>query len=484
LFTADEVLSRIDGNTDSGNVFKQNERDIINIFLQGKDIRNKKQLEYLSGTKHNPQEKIRFTLKPIFGFLFCIVGEKFNHFCWELLNSHATYLWSFERSISTDNQFKRVENTINTIRVIGRDEYRKAYNCKDAINARLLNRPENFHYISKFIHNAKKSDLTEYYHTKVSSYKVEKNGLYWKWKLSIGSRFDHDGVINHEKPIPFVRFFNPENDKLISRTPLSNSSLLETNAIAEEIKVTMGVFTKLDHVQLLIETKLMESEYFNWLYNHNLTLYSSIAHLTSSITEEKDLITTFNISSQISNLLLNLPSKLYDLIPTNQYLLEFGAKNQLLKSQRDKGHTFLNLILNYRDKYKDHSDFKIENVLDASDLPDVVKVQELINLEFEGFKQKVIDGPFKNKIVLKIENATKYFALKVLDSSKHPVIDFMDFDKPTLIFGDTFIEDKDYDYELFKRLVFNNFPITNTEWFLMQQDIYKELDSFYNICGI
>ena len=354
----------------------------------------------------------------------------------------------------------------------------------NAINARLLNRPENFHYISKFIRNAKKSDLTEYYHTILSSYKVVKDGLSWKWNLSVGSRFNHDGIINHEKPIPFVKFLNPENDKLISRTPLSNSSLLETNAIAEEIKVAIEICKQLDKDHLLIESKLMEDEYFKWLYNQDFTLYSAVAHIISSITGEKDIINTFNISNQISNLLLNLPDQLYEKIPINSYLNEFGKKNRLLRSQKNNGHTFLNLILNYKDKYSDHNGFKIENVLEASGLPDIEQIQELIKEEFDGLKKNVIDGPFKNKILQKNDNASKYFDLKGLDSSNQSVIDFLDFENPTLIFGDTYIDDKDYDYETFKHFVFNGVPITNTGWFFMQQDIYKELETFYNICGI
>ncbi len=354
----------------------------------------------------------------------------------------------------------------------------------NAINARLNNKPEDFHYISKFIKNAKKSDLTEYYHTIESSYKVNKNGLRWKWTLSIGSRFDHDGKLNHNKPIPFVRFLNPENDKLISRTPLSNSSLLETNAISEEIKITINILNKLDKENLLVETKLMEEEYFKWLYNPELTLYSAIAHLTSSITGIKDIISTFMISNEISNLLLCLPEEVYRSIPINPYLSEFGKKNTLLNSQKSNGHTFLNLLLNYSNKFNDHDKFDINKVLDASNLPSKADIEKQVLEEFENTKKKVIDGPFKHIVIKKIDNAITYFGKFGLDSAKQPVIDFLDFDKPTLIFGDTYVDDTAYDYNTFKNFVFNGIPLTNTGWFFMQQDIYRELETFYNICGI
>ncbi len=354
----------------------------------------------------------------------------------------------------------------------------------NAINARLNNNPDNFHYISKYIKNTKKSDLTEYYHTIQSSYNVSKNGLFWKWKLSIGSRFDYDGRVNHNKPIPFIRFLNPETDKTISRTPLSNSSLLETNAICEEIKITIAILSKLEEGELLVGAKIMEAEYFKWLYNQELTLYSAIAHLTSSITEVKDIILTFKISNEISNLLLNLPERFYQSIPTNPYMAEFGEKNTLLKSQKNNGHAFLNLLLNYSDKNKTHDKFDVNKLLEASNLPSKFNIEKQILEEFEKSKKNVIDGPFKHIVIKKINNAIKYFEKIRLDSANNPVIDFLEYDKPTLIFGNTYVDDLGYEYEKFKYFVFNGVPLTNTGWFFMQQDIYKELETFYNICGI
>lgn len=354
----------------------------------------------------------------------------------------------------------------------------------NAINARLLNNPENFHYISTFIRNSKKSDLTEYYHTKVESYKIKKNGPNWKWNISIGSRFNYDGTLNHQKPIPFVRFLNPENNNLLSRTPLSVSSLLETNAIAEEIKASIDIIKKFNKTELLVEMKLMEKENLNWLYNHELTLYSAIAHLTSSITGIKDIIATFIVTSCISNLILNLPNQILQQIPINSYFKEYGEKNQLLRSENDKGYAFLNLLMNYKDKFKDKDEFEIEDLLEASSLPKKDAIEALIIDEFDSLKDLVLDGPFKNNVLTKIQNATEYFRINGLDGANKPAFDFFDYETPALIFGDTLIDESTYNYELFKKYVMKGVPLTKTGWLVMQQDIYKELEVFYNICGI
>ncbi|MEY3249546.1 MAG: hypothetical protein RL742_1589, partial [Bacteroidota bacterium] len=90
--------------------------------------RNRQQLIYLSGAKQSKNEKIRFTLAPNFGFLFLVEGEQYNHFVWELLNSHATYIWSIGKTRQDLKlQYQRIEQAINTIRNSSRSAYKNAY---------------------------------------------------------------------------------------------------------------------------------------------------------------------------------------------------------------------------------------------------------------------------------------------------------------------------------------------------------------------
>lgn len=128
LFTADEIFDEMKDDVIQGNVFKQTEQDILKVLLENSTIRNRQHLEYLSGAKQSINHKLRFTLSPLFGFLFLVEGEQNNHFVWELLNSHATYIWSIGKLESDiELQYKRIEDTINTIRNIGREEYKRAY---------------------------------------------------------------------------------------------------------------------------------------------------------------------------------------------------------------------------------------------------------------------------------------------------------------------------------------------------------------------
>lgn len=128
LFSTDDIFGEFDSDDQAGNVFDQSEEEILKFLVDNPNIRNRKQLEYLAGQKHSKQRKLRFTLSPLFGFLFLIEGRECNHFAWELLNSHATYLWSIGKTdMDLDLQFRRIEDTINTIRNNGRDSYKQAY---------------------------------------------------------------------------------------------------------------------------------------------------------------------------------------------------------------------------------------------------------------------------------------------------------------------------------------------------------------------
>lgn len=133
LFSSADIFDSFKEEDKDGNVFNQSEEDILNMLIEAGNIRNARQLQYLSGSKQSANQKLRFTLKPNFGFLFFIEGETKNHFCWELLNSHATYLWSFDKMESDIKwQYKRVEEIINIIRDMGRENYKQQYRINPA----------------------------------------------------------------------------------------------------------------------------------------------------------------------------------------------------------------------------------------------------------------------------------------------------------------------------------------------------------------
>lgn len=121
LFTPDEYFDGFEGEI--GNNIRKSDQDLIKEILELEGIRNRKQLEYISGYLQSKNERIHFTLTPQFGFLFYVEGEEMHHFIWELLNSHATYLWSKDKSHNRANFLSLVSRKINYIRDQGRLQY-------------------------------------------------------------------------------------------------------------------------------------------------------------------------------------------------------------------------------------------------------------------------------------------------------------------------------------------------------------------------
>lgn len=124
ILSSEELLSKLQSEDKVGNIFDQNEIDLIKILVETQDIRNKAQLEYLSGTKQDKDDKIRFTLFPNFGFLFSIAGIKQYHFCWELLDSHATYVWSFDEEIQNQKRIESMEINMGKVIALKRQRYK------------------------------------------------------------------------------------------------------------------------------------------------------------------------------------------------------------------------------------------------------------------------------------------------------------------------------------------------------------------------
>lgn len=125
LFTDEELYEQYEENP-LGEQLHSSAEDILQHLLDNHQVRNAKQLQYLAGKLQSPKQKIRFTLTPLFGFLFSHKEKEYQHYIWELLNSHATYLWSADPAAhSPSQQLKQLERNLQFIRVHGRRAYRE-----------------------------------------------------------------------------------------------------------------------------------------------------------------------------------------------------------------------------------------------------------------------------------------------------------------------------------------------------------------------
>lgn len=132
--------------------------DIIESILRKEGIRNKQHIDYLANKLHRTGVPIYITLTPSFGFLFSVEGEEKVHYLWEMLNSNATYVWSFGRGVPVEQQLKKVTDLVSYIRVQGRAAYLQEADLD------------------------RETDFTRVYHSKVNSH-VRDHFPYWKFKI-------------------------------------------------------------------------------------------------------------------------------------------------------------------------------------------------------------------------------------------------------------------------------------------------------------
>jgi DNA-binding Lrp family transcriptional regulator len=128
VYSLQELLGSLTSVHQAGSNLNRTEQEIIDILITKRECRNKNELRYLAGTLQSLSYPINFTLTPYFGYVFYIEGKNHNHFVWELLDTNATYIWSFtDKTISFDKSFDRMQSVIAFVRELKREKYRQAY---------------------------------------------------------------------------------------------------------------------------------------------------------------------------------------------------------------------------------------------------------------------------------------------------------------------------------------------------------------------
>lgn len=130
-----------DVESDFGNV-DSIEKEMLFHYLEKEDVRNKLQLQYLSEVI-NEDVRLMLTIEPQFGFVFTIIGDEMVHFIWELINTHATYVWSFESSNWSKSLVKRLEAEFAIITTHGRSHYRNFFEPRAGMFFHVVNHKDN-----------------------------------------------------------------------------------------------------------------------------------------------------------------------------------------------------------------------------------------------------------------------------------------------------------------------------------------------------
>ena len=127
LFTPEELLANYPSDDPVRVLLPPPGAELLEEILQTKDIRNAAQLAQL-GSRQEAGQKLRFVLSPRFGFLFFVRGAGMHHFLLELLDSLATYIWSFLREVGNlADHIERVTGEVQHLNAVGRSGYRRSH---------------------------------------------------------------------------------------------------------------------------------------------------------------------------------------------------------------------------------------------------------------------------------------------------------------------------------------------------------------------
>ena len=126
LFTPEELWERSVDDDPVRALLPPPGRELLEEILRDGSVRNARQLTYLAD-RHERGQKLRFVLTPNFGFFFFVRGQGMHHFVLELLDSHATYIWSLPRDSGTLAEHLRlVKSEVEQLNATGRQAYRHA----------------------------------------------------------------------------------------------------------------------------------------------------------------------------------------------------------------------------------------------------------------------------------------------------------------------------------------------------------------------
>ncbi|WP_116124735.1 hypothetical protein [Lewinella sp. IMCC34183] len=127
LFTPEELLANYAADDPARMLLPPPGAELLEEILRTRDVRNAAQLAHLA-SRQEAGQKLRFVLSPRFGFLFFVRGAGMHHFLLELLDSHATYVWSFPRVEGTlADHLERVTAEVQHLNAVGRSSYRRTH---------------------------------------------------------------------------------------------------------------------------------------------------------------------------------------------------------------------------------------------------------------------------------------------------------------------------------------------------------------------
>jgi hypothetical protein len=271
----------------------------------------------------------------------------------------------------------------------------------DAYNVRLLQKLSEFWRVTQVLRDHRDTHLASYYSEEMDSVADDWNGMPWRYDLTTGIHINPDGTENEKKPILFTRF-STFGGEYLCRVPFSIASLLEVRAMSNEIFQLMGLIQDIDDGAVKkIEEEEIREKANKRIFDATLAVYSVAAHyLSNTIREIKDVIEAYLIGGEIAGICLNMPWRFFTNLRVPDSFSPWGARNDALKRNCDRGYLYAALIKNHPQGLRGLQDFDswIEAALKASGLPTLAVINKTAQEDDKAILSAVVEGPVSDRL--------------------------------------------------------------------------------------
>lgn len=175
------------------------------------------------------------------------------------------------------------------------------------LSAREAGKIEDFYWMVEANKSVNRATSNQYYFYKGPK---SKQGSPWSWTLSIGQRFNSEGEIKFNDPIPFIRFGKGDplvDANLVARMPISAAALAESRAMMAELLWIKSEIETFGEKSTPASVEDWLNNYKTKLYKDDYLVYTTSVHLLANQTDTFNLEDCLPFASALSWLCLNFP---------------------------------------------------------------------------------------------------------------------------------------------------------------------------------
>jgi hypothetical protein len=267
----------------------------------------------------------------------------------------------------------------------------------NAINARRNETETELWRAVELMKMTKRHHYADYYTLVYEKGFEPHDGHPWRWQLSTGLTFDVNGKPDPSTPIAFTKFQNAAGED-VCRVPFSVASLLEVNAMYEELTAVSGLLGELNGDDRIVETGLLSQETLKRLYDPLLAVYTVAAHFFANRARVKDTLTAYANASRVSGFCLNFPRRLFPQLVVPETFAAWGERNEHFKARCDRGYLFMLLLQHAGDTdFKDLDEW-FTTVLERAGLPSMDEIRAVADEELKNIFLSEIPGRASDRL--------------------------------------------------------------------------------------